>query len=405
VRCEALEVLGRSVRGRDLAAAEDAFERALQTAEEHGLALWRTRALHELGALDLLTTCRPDRLEAAGVAARAQGALAIGAVVDLQLTTVLAMLGRHSEAVAVSERCVDISRRLGLATLPMALVQAAALQAAHGDAAEMETVLGEARTLFPEDPEVAAKSWGEARFWLALRDGDHDQAVYCLDRAMDVVRQHPAMPFAYRGVWALLHAARTGDAAPERDEVRRSGRLGLPLIRAALMLADAVAAGHSGDRDAAERLFAESSATFRAPPPGVALLVHHMRLEVARAALRDSWGSPVGWLGQALAWFDEHGYPSTASACRATLRHAGAPVPAPGPGPNAVPAALRDAGVTSRELDVLRLLALGLTNAEIGARLHLSPRTVETHVSRLLTRTGARSRTELVAVTAREVGA
>ena len=40
--------------------------------------------------------------------------------------------------------------------------------------------------------------------------------------------------------------------------------------------------------------------------------------------------------------------------------------------------------MTDRELDVLRLVAGGSTNAEVTARLHLSVRTVETHVSSLL---------------------
>ena len=55
------------------------------------------------------------------------------------------------------------------------------------------------------------------------------------------------------------------------------------------------------------------------------------------------------------------------------------------------------AGITAREADVLRLVAGGLANKQIAARLHLSPRTVEKHVESLLRKTGARSRTGLVA--------
>ena len=47
---------------------------------------------------------------------------------------------------------------------------------------------------------------------------------------------------------------------------------------------------------------------------------------------------------------------------------------------------------------MLRLLAQGLSNKEIAARLHLSPRTVEKHVESLLRKTAARSRTQLVAL-------
>jgi DNA-binding NarL/FixJ family response regulator len=48
--------------------------------------------------------------------------------------------------------------------------------------------------------------------------------------------------------------------------------------------------------------------------------------------------------------------------------------------------------VTGRELEVLRLVAQGLGNTEIAGRLQLSRRTVETHVSNLLLKTGQKSR-------------
>ena len=54
-------------------------------------------------------------------------------------------------------------------------------------------------------------------------------------------------------------------------------------------------------------------------------------------------------------------------------------------------------GLTRREVDVLRLLAEGLTNAEIGRRLYLSPKTVSVHVSRMLQKLGFRSRVQLAA--------
>jgi DNA-binding NarL/FixJ family response regulator len=60
-----------------------------------------------------------------------------------------------------------------------------------------------------------------------------------------------------------------------------------------------------------------------------------------------------------------------------------------------VPGALRAAGVTSREMDVLGLVTAGLTNAEIAGRLYLSPRTVETHVASLLAKLGAADRGQL----------
>jgi len=61
------------------------------------------------------------------------------------------------------------------------------------------------------------------------------------------------------------------------------------------------------------------------------------------------------------------------------------------------------AGATSREREVLTLIATGLSNAEIAKHLHLSPATVKTHIARLLDKLSARDRAQLV-ITAYETG-
>jgi len=53
-------------------------------------------------------------------------------------------------------------------------------------------------------------------------------------------------------------------------------------------------------------------------------------------------------------------------------------------------------GLSERELEVLRLIALGHTNVEIGERLYLSTRTVETHRAHVQQKTRAATRAELV---------
>jgi DNA-binding CsgD family transcriptional regulator len=57
---------------------------------------------------------------------------------------------------------------------------------------------------------------------------------------------------------------------------------------------------------------------------------------------------------------------------------------------------LSHSGLTPRECEVARLAVGGATNAEIAVALFLSLATVKTHMSRVLTKTGARSRSELV---------
>jgi DNA-binding NarL/FixJ family response regulator len=52
--------------------------------------------------------------------------------------------------------------------------------------------------------------------------------------------------------------------------------------------------------------------------------------------------------------------------------------------------------LTAREIEILRLIAAGLTNTEIAERLFISPLTCKSHVSRILTKLDARDRTQLV---------
>ncbi|MER7404806.1 response regulator transcription factor [Streptomyces sp. NPDC000070] len=59
--------------------------------------------------------------------------------------------------------------------------------------------------------------------------------------------------------------------------------------------------------------------------------------------------------------------------------------------------------LTDREREVLALVGRGLSNDEIGQRLLMSPLTAKTHVSRVMTKLGARDRAQLV-VTAYETG-
>jgi two-component system response regulator NreC len=57
---------------------------------------------------------------------------------------------------------------------------------------------------------------------------------------------------------------------------------------------------------------------------------------------------------------------------------------------------LTDDALSAREVEVLRLIALGHTSVEVARKLHLSPRTVETHRANILRKLGLGTRAELV---------
>lgn len=116
------------------------------------------------------------------------------------------------------------------------------------------------------------------------------------------------------------------------------------------------------------------------------------------AALARAGSTDEGALRQALSDLQHLGAQATAALVARRLRELGATGLPRGPRP-----ATRSntARLTARELDVLALLSQGLRNAEIAARLYLSPKTVEHHVTAVLAKLHAHNRAEAIAAAAR----
>ncbi|MGH9040564.1 MAG: LuxR C-terminal-related transcriptional regulator, partial [Acidimicrobiia bacterium] len=397
VACEALEVLGRCARLSDLERARSLFDQALEVATEHDLPLRRIRALHERGTLDLLNSNDAAGLQSARDLAMAAGAPALTAVLDIQIASAIFAFWRPDEMTPVAERAAETARLLGLRLVrSMALLWQASAHAQKGERRQMEELIGEA--LRDADMDAAAMAFGLCRAVLALVEDDRASALAHLDAAEDLAgRQDASNPWAFRGLWALLRNVEDVDGNAARARLRSSGATVYWANRAWLRLADAVAVGRTGDISAAEACFADGDEALGTTP----WLRHLSRRLVAEAALADGWGEPVAWLRSAAAFFAETGYDRLGTGCRSLLRRAGEPVPRRGRGESTVPPELRALGVTSREVDVLWLVAEQLGNREIGARLYLSSRTVEKHVASLLAKTGVGDRRELATYAAR----
>ena len=390
VACQALEVMGRTARVTDLEAARDAFLAAERLAIDHDLPLERVSALHELGTVDLLLDGSTIRLARARALALDAGALGLAATVDVQIAA--SLLHQDADAALVhAERSAELARRLRMDQLrATALFFQAAAHAHRRNTPAMERCVADARELAPDDLDVNAGIWGAVYAHVALLNDDRARLAECLDRAIEFMRTSPTTaPAPTYGLWALVRTLDDREGEQARAEARPSGVNWEN--RALLGYADAVDAGRRGRLAEAEQLLAAADAAMGSRH----WWQQRMRLLVADDTLGDNWGDPIGWAREALAVFVRRGDDRLATRCREILRRAGVPVPRRGRGDTAVPARLRGVGVTSREMDVLNLVAAGLTNAAIAERLVLSPRTVETHVANLVTKTKVAGRSGL----------
>lgn len=118
------------------------------------------------------------------------------------------------------------------------------------------------------------------------------------------------------------------------------------------------------------------------------------QMDLARAVAEAAPAGAIAEARSALAAFERLGAGHDADAAAGLLRSLGVKAARSGP---------RGIGLlTKREREVLELLALGLSNPEIGARLFLSRKTVQHHVAHLLSKLDLRSRAEAAAYWVRE---
>ncbi|MGE0295320.1 AAA family ATPase [Pseudonocardia sp.] len=404
-RCEAMEVLGRLARRGDLATAQAWFQRAVVTAEDGGLALWRARALHELATVAQLRSLDLEPMGRARQAAVEAGAPGLVTAVDLQLAAVHGVRFEPDLALPRARAMLDAARRLGARRQEaFAWVLVGQAHAVAGRGAEAATAAAEARRLAPDDPEIEGLVRTVCEGLTALLADDVARATTLWRDGIAALRRvGEVRPYPPWFLWPLL--ATLGDADTDTDTDTDGGRAAraetdvpelrvVPVADALRALAEAVALGRLGDRGGADAAWARAEARL-AEAPAAAGWGHLARRLAAPAALADGWGDPAGWTVQAGEWAQAHGHGGLARACRVLAARAGVRQRRAGRGDAVVPGHLARLGVTSREMDVLLLVARGMTNKEVAQQLHLAPRTVKGHVEQLLAKTGAANRTQL----------
>jgi DNA-binding CsgD family transcriptional regulator len=376
----------------------------------------------------------------------------------------LLKLGQFQRAADVASRGLDTSRQSGLQSWRFAVVLAAnAAEAllALGRTAEAAALI-DPLTMTPPDRDRWVVD--VARAEIDLQRGDTGAAterwelIYALPGLISRVDfAHESAP---RAAEALLWAGRPGDAL---QEVRRalalfkgtdltilSGRLLTAGMRACADLAEQARARRDQTAAMAAADAADGLATWVERMGGAPFADH--RYLAAIPAERATWderarvagpGDPGAWDGAAKAWQDlscphragyawwrqaqaqlDAGQPAAAAA--GSLRAAAAAADGHAPlltqirtlaerariplqaaagatEPAAPPSAqaLTRYGLTDRELAVLRLLAAGRTNPQIGAELYISASTASVHVSNILRKLGVPGRVQAAALAER----
>jgi LuxR family transcriptional regulator, maltose regulon positive regulatory protein len=228
---------------------------------------------------------------------------------------------------------------------------------------------------------------------LALDRGDAHAAVHVLE---PVLRRVPAENRTLRAapvelmVRAKVATGEVEAAARHLAELQSiTNAIGTRPLRASLSLAGGLVAAAAGDSDTAREkledaveLLAASGASFELARARLELAQLVASLGRADAAVREA--------RLALTRLEEIGAATEAARARDLLRSLGVQ-------PKAARSSRRNRVLTRREVEILRLVSEGLTDAEIAARLVLSKHTVHRHLQNAYARLGCSSRAAAVA--------
>ncbi|MFI5279480.1 MAG: LuxR C-terminal-related transcriptional regulator [Gemmatimonadales bacterium] len=252
--------------------------------------------------------------------------------------------------------------------------------------------LDDAARLFAQAGSFPLARLGQAA--LALELGSPDEAAAELERILaQAGTGEPTMRAGALELAVRAHAALGDQVAAQRaqGELEQIARvLGTAALAASATAAAAVLHRLAGNLAAAATSFEQAAAQYERA--GAPFETARARLDLAQA-LVDT-GQRAGAereARRALESFESLGAARDAERARQWLDQ-----------PDSVQARTGKQKLTTRQIEILRLVAQGLSNPEIAARLRLSDHTVKRHVANLLTRLGLPSRAAAVAYAARE---
>ncbi len=224
----------------------------------------------------------------------------------------------------------------------------------------------------------------------ALTERDHEVTVDVLTPAWSAITESElgdlsVFPVGHVLGEALVAIDRLDEAVAVVEALRVCPARERPWCRAMAGRVDALVASARGDHAAArEHVAAALAAHAELPEPFEHARTVYILGRVERRA--RSWGTARAALVDALGRFDQLGAALWAE-------HVAADIAAlPGRRP------VSDRGLTAREREIAELVASGLSNKEVAARLFVSVRTVEANLSKLYAKLGVRTRTELANV-------
>lgn len=235
---------------------------------------------------------------------------------------------------------------------------------------------------------------------LAFDQGDHALAADLAERFLrrfrpeDRLERVPGLELLARARLALNDVGAAQVLVREIEEI--ADRVATPPLRAAAAVARGLVEAALGQSGEARRWFEDAVDLFTRS--GCPFEAGRARLELARAY--DALGRPAPARGEALA--ARQAFADLGAAREAARAEAFLEARSSTSGRNAPDIGGRSAALTDRELDVLRLVAGGLGDREIAARLSISPHTVHRHVSNILTKLDLPSRAAAVAWAARQ---